>query len=168
MENFDNSGVRRQDRLLEEERAQELLATGEHGFLAMVEERDGVQAGYGVPLNFVWDGGKSIYFHGAPLGHKLVCLDFHPLVTFCIVGMTRVAPNKFTTAYESVLVRGAICRSLPDEEKRRALELILDKYSPHDKEVGIKYALKSMPRTEILRLDITSISGKAKKVLFAD
>jgi hypothetical protein len=32
---YDNNAVRRQDRLLSEERARELLSEGEYGFLAM-------------------------------------------------------------------------------------------------------------------------------------
>ena len=34
---YDNSGVRRQDRLLDETRARELLAAGEYGVLSLVE-----------------------------------------------------------------------------------------------------------------------------------
>ena len=45
-----------------------------------------------------------------------------------------------------------------------ALELLLDKFSPNDKAVGLKYAEKSFYRTEILKLHIQSISGKAKHV----
>ena len=43
-----------------------------------------------------------------------------------------------------------------------ALELILDKYCPEDKVVGLKYAEKSFHRTEIIRIDIESASGKQK------
>jgi hypothetical protein len=46
----------------------------------------------------------------------------------------------------------------------KALELIIDKYSPGDKEVGLKYAQKSFDRTEIIRLDIEKWSGKCKKI----
>ena len=44
---YDNSTVRRQDRLLEEERAREILQVGEYGFLAMAS----AEGGYGVPIN---------------------------------------------------------------------------------------------------------------------
>lgn len=53
MNNYDNSQVRRQDRLLDEERAEELLAEAEYGILSMVEQRDGKTAGYGIPINFI-------------------------------------------------------------------------------------------------------------------
>ena len=72
--------------------------------------------------------------------------------------------DKFTTNYESVILRGKIETDLPSAEKRKALELLLDKYSPEDKEVGLKYAEKSFHRTEILRFTIQTISGKAKQI----
>ena len=34
-------------------------------------------SGYGVPLNYVWDGNHSIYIHCAPEGHKLHALERH-------------------------------------------------------------------------------------------
>ena len=57
-----NDRVRRQDRLMDEARALELLREGEYGVLSMVA--DG--GGYGVPVNFVWDGVRSVYIHCAP------------------------------------------------------------------------------------------------------
>jgi nitroimidazol reductase NimA-like FMN-containing flavoprotein (pyridoxamine 5'-phosphate oxidase superfamily) len=73
-----------------------------------------------------------------------------------------VIPDQFTTAYESVLVNGTVALDLSDSEKLHALELILDKYSPDDKAVGMKYAEKSFQRTCVMRLDIASVSGKCK------
>ena len=43
-----NETVRRRDRLLNEERALELLKDGEYGVLSMVSEN----SGYGIPVNF--------------------------------------------------------------------------------------------------------------------
>lgn len=51
--NFDNSKVRRQERLLEQTQAQELLRHGEYGVLSMVENSNGKAGAYGIPLNFV-------------------------------------------------------------------------------------------------------------------
>ena len=159
--------VRRQDRLLDEERALEILQNEEYGVLSMVEvktDESETFAGYGIPINFVWDKNKYIYFHCAPEGHKLECIDKNPNVSFCIIGKTNVIPNKFTTAYESIIIRGKITHGLSDFEKMNALILILEKYSPEDIETGKKYAEKSFFRTEILRLEIESVSGKTKKV----
>lgn len=61
---YDNSPVRRQDRLLEGTRALELLHGGEYGFLAL-----GGGGGYGVPVNYAAEDDR-IYIHCAPQGEK--------------------------------------------------------------------------------------------------
>ena len=99
-----NDTVRRQDRLMDEERALELLRESEYGVLSM-QDVDG--SGYGVPLNYVWDGDHSIYIHCAPEGHKLRALEQHPQVSFCIIGRVHLLPRNFTTEYESVIRRSA-------------------------------------------------------------
>lgn len=165
MINFNNSDVRRQDRLLDLESATRIIKEGEFCILSMVEtDVEDIKRGYGIPISYVWDGDDCIYFHCAPAGHKLCCIDSNPNISLCIVGQTKVISNKFTTAYESVIIRGKVIRNLPEQERMRALEMILDKYSPNDKEVGLKYAEKSFHRTEILKVEIKSVSAKAKRI----
>ena len=159
---FDNSDVRRQDRLLDEEQAAALLRRAEWGVLSMC---DAGGAPYGIPVNYVWDGDSALYIHCAPEGRKLRCLDQEPKVSFCIVGNVNLLPSKFTTEYESIVLTGFAVRHLDEQERRHALELLLDKLSPDDKQVGMKYAEGSFHRVEIIRLDITSWSGKRKAVL---
>lgn len=158
---FDNSGVRRQDRLLELEDAIKLLESGEYGYLSLI---DG-DAPYGIPITYMWDGNRSIYLHCAPEGRKLRAIGDAPVpASFCIVGRTQVIPHKFTTAYESIVLEGTI-RLITDElESWKALKLLLDKYSPNDKVIGLKYSEKSFHRTRILRIDIERWSGKAKRL----
>ncbi len=176
IKNYDNSVVRRQDRLLDENRANELLKTGEYGILSFggdcgnvgCEESDVVnptdyRGGYCIPISYAWDGGEFIYFHCAPQGEKLHRLAVCGDVCFCVVGNTAVQPSKFTTLYESVLVFGKLEVMADDNERNKGIELLLDKYSPDDKPIGLKYAEKSLPRTVILRLKIGRVSGKCKK-----
>ena len=94
---YNNQDVRRQDRLLDETRAFEILRDGEYGILSMQSE-DGNGA-YGIPINYVWDRGNSIYIHCAPVGRKLRCIDACPNVSFCVTGRSRVIPDKLTTGY---------------------------------------------------------------------
>ena len=157
MEHYDNSEVRRQDRLLGGGPAAELLAEGEYGFLAI-----GGEEGYGVPLNFAWDEADSIYFHCAPEGEKLRRLEKASRVAFCVVGATEPQPSKFTTLYESVLVKGRVTQVTEDAARTEALALLTRKYCPDHIDTGAKYAAKSFPRTAVLRLAIEGISGKAK------
>ena len=156
--NYDNSTVRRQDRLLPKERAQELLQNSEYGFLAF-----GGETGYGIPINYV-QLGDALYFHCAPEGEKLRRLQQNPQVTFCVVGHTAPQPAKFTTEYESVMAFGKLVVVKDDAERMQALMALVGKYSPDYRETGRKYAEKSFHRTTILRLDITRISGKCKRM----
>ena len=158
---YDNTTVRRQDRLLEEERAIELLRTAEYGTLSMIDE-EGLP--YGIPVNYVWDGKDSLYIHCAPVGKKLRAVSAHPQVCFSIVGRVNLLPSKFTTEYESLVLKGTAHLGLPEVERMRALILLVEKLSPDDVEVGKKYAEKSFFRTEILRIDITEYSGKTKRI----
>ena len=159
---FNNKNVRRQDRLLDEARAYEIIKEGEYGVLSMITE-DGNGA-YGIPLSYVWDRGNSIYIHCAPVGRKLACIDVHPYVSFCIVGKTKVHPDKFTTGYESVVLKCTAHHSLHEAKRMSALSLLVSKYCPEHKIVGMNYAEKSFHRTEIIRLDIDEISGKCKNM----
>ena len=161
---YTNETVRRQDRLLDEARALELLAHGEYGVLSMVAD-DG---GYGIPVNFVWDGDSSVYIHCAPAGRKLRALATNPKVSLCIIGNVHLLPSRFTTEYESVILFGNARMNLSEEEKMNALRLLIDKLSPEHKQIGDKYARGSFHRVEIIRIDFTTFSGKRKSVPNAD
>ncbi len=156
---YSNSEVRRQDRLISESRAMELLADGEYGVMSVCCDDAGA---YGIPLSYVWNGKTSIYIHSATEGKKLKCLDKNSAVSFCVVGRTNVISEKFTTEYESIILHCQAFRNLPEDERMEALMLIVKKYSPNDIEVGEKYAEKSFHITEIIRLDIKTWSGKSK------
>ncbi len=161
---YNNETVRRRDRLMDKTRALELLRTSEYGVLSMVA--DG--GGYGIPINFVWDGKDSIYIHCAPEGRKLRALEEHPEVSLCLVGHVHLLPGKFTTEYESAIFFGKAHLHLTEEERMKALHLLIDKLSPDFKELGDKYAHKSFHRTEIIRVDFSTFTGKRKSVPQAD
>lgn len=156
---YTNEQVRRKDRLMDEEQATFLLKDGEYGVLSMQAEEGGA---YGIPVDYVWDGDAAIYIHCAPEGRKLRCIAGCNRVSFCIVGKTCVISNQFTTEYESLVLSCKAHIGLNAKERMHALDLLLDKYSPEDKALGKKYAEKSFHRTEIIRLDIESGSGKCK------
>ena len=149
--------IRRKDRIMDNEQALRLLETGEYGFLAMCGKNG---YGYGIPLNYVLDG-KSIYFHCATEGFKLENIRHNNRVSFCVTGRTQVLPVQFFTTYESVLVFGRIVYDLPGEERRKALDLLVARYSPDFMDISKTYISKSFYRTNILRLDIECLSGKS-------
>lgn len=160
-----NDTVRRQDRLMTESRALELLKTSEYGILSMVDEKGNP---YGIPVNYVWDGKNSIYIHCAPEGKKLRAISQNAQVSFCIVGNVNILPKNFTTEYESVLLYGEAHIGLTNEEKMQALGLLVDKLSSNYKELGDKYSRASFHRVEIIRVDFTTFTGKCKTVKHAD
>lgn len=158
---YANEKVRRQDRLMTEERALELLRDGEYGVLSMVDENGDA---YGIPVNYVWNGDETIYIHCAPEGKKLRSIEKNPIVSFCIIGNVNLLPDKFTTEYESVILKGKAYFNLSDEEKKDAISLLIDKLSSDFKELGNKYAAKSFHRLGMIRVDFSEYSGKCKHV----
>ena len=152
--------IRRKDRMLDNEKAMNLLETGEYGFLAMCGENG---YGYGVPLNYAVDG-KSLYFHCATEGFKLDSIRQNNRVSFCVTGRTKVLPAQFSTAYESALVFGRISDRLSEEERRKALNLLAAKYSPDFTEVSKEYISRTFSQTNVLRLDVEHLSGKSKPI----
>ena len=86
-----------------------------------------------------------------PEGRKLCILQNCNQASFCVVGRTRVVSNQFSTEYESIVINGTMICQLEETEKRKALELLLDKYSPEDKKGGVEVYRKvfsSYPRLE--------------------
>lgn len=158
---YNNKTVRRQDRLLNEYRAVELLQNNEFGILSMIDD-NGLP--YAIPINFVWDKKNAIYIHCAMDGKKINALLKNTNVSFCIVGDVNLLSNKFTTEYESVIVKGKVELNISDNEKNMAIELLLAKFSPNDLVIGRKYAEKSFYRTRIIRIDVTEFSGKTKRI----
>ena len=158
---YTNKDVRRQDRLMDEDKANELLKNSEYGVLSMQAEDGG---GYGVPVNYVWDGKDSIYIHCAIDGEKLRCIKNNNKVSFCVIGHTHLIPSKFTTEYESIILKGTAHIDLDDEEKTKALMLIVKTFSPDFLKLGAKYSEKSFQRVNLIRVDFTQWSGKCKHV----
>lgn len=157
--NYNNESVRRQDRLLTEPAAIELFSGGEYGVLSLQAEAGG---GYGIPMNYVWDGESRIYLHCATEGEKLRCIAANNKASFCVVGKTEVISAKFTTNYESIILK---CIAEPvhdDVERVRALELLVEKYSSDFKSNGHSYISKFISQTTIIRLQVYEWSGKTK------
>ncbi len=135
-----NRSMRRKDRQMSQETAIELLERGEYGVLSSVDE-DGQP--YGVPVNYVFDGKDSIYFHCAQEGHKLDNLRSNPKVSFTIVGNHQIMDWIFSTAYESVILFGT-AQEVEGDEKYQRLKMLAQKFSPdymHEFEKDIEKAM---------------------------
>ena len=154
--------IRRQDRILDKSDAIKLLQTAEYGFLSLGESRNGYA--YGIPINFAYSwADNAIYFHCAPAGHKLDNLKRNNKVSFCVVGVTELLSEKFSTLYESVIVFGYAEIAQTDEEKRFALRKLLEKYSSEYLEQGEKYVESALNKTLTFKIIIEHITAKTKK-----
>lgn len=156
---YHTDDIRRQDRCMDEERSRELFMECEYGVLSLVDS-EGMP--YGIPVNFVFERPGHLYIHCAPEGRKLQCLAHTPHVSLCMVGYTHVLASQFTTEYESVIVTGTARIGLSEEEKRHALMLLVEKYSPDFRREGATAIRRSLHRTKVIRIDIETFSGKHK------
>ena len=151
--------LRRQDRQMDVISAVELLKNGEFGVLSMISEEGNP---YGIPISYVWDGENSVYIHAAREGKKLIFIEKNNNISLCVVGKTNVMPEKFSTEYESIILSGEAKIICNEEERMKALLLLVKKYSSGYMDEGKVYAEKSNNKTEIIRLDISEWSGKMR------
>ena len=150
--------MRRSDRAIEKEEAFQILENGEYGVLSTVGSDN---QPYGFPVSFcVFD--HNIYFHCAFEGHKIDNFTYNPKVSFCVIGNTCVLPSKFSTEYESTIVFGLLSEVF-DNEKQKALEGLVHKYSSDHLPDGLKYIGKQKDKTKVFRIAIETITGKARK-----
>jgi nitroimidazol reductase NimA-like FMN-containing flavoprotein (pyridoxamine 5'-phosphate oxidase superfamily) len=150
--------VRRKDREIETQDAIKLLSNGEYGILSTVGDDN---QPYGIPLSYAYEN-NSIFFHCALDGHKIENIENNPKVSFCVIGKTKVLPEKFSTEYESAVAFG-VASEIQGAERNKALLLLIKKYSPEFIEEGHKYIEKLNKATKVIKIEIDHISGKARK-----
>jgi len=149
--------MRRKDKALQKDAAVHLLRDCEYGVLSTV---DGEGQPYGVPLNYVLMN-DCLYFHCALEGHKLDNILASDKVSFCVVGRTNVLPVEFSTEFESVIASGR-ASIVEGDERYQALVGLVEKYSPEFLDEGHKYIEQHDSRTKVVKIDIHSMTGKAK------
>jgi len=153
------NAIRRKDRELNRTETESILVKGTYGVLSMNGEND---YAYGVPLSYVYTG-NSIYLHCAAEGRKITRIRNDNRVSFCVVGEAIPLVDQFSMKYESAIVFGKTYE-VDQEEKLKALILIVEKYSTGEYlEKGKAYALNSLHKTAVIRVDIELISGKARR-----
>lgn len=153
--------LRRMDRYLDAAASQELLASSVYGVLATVDAQGQPHA---TPLTYAYDssedGVQCLYFHSAQAGQKLDNIAHESRVAFTVVGSTRLLPDKFSIAYQSVMVFGTISLVEDTEAKKMALVRIANKYSPGHAPEAAALISNIEQKTAVLRLVIEHISGK--------
>jgi uncharacterized protein len=150
--------IRRKDREIKKQETIDLLDSAEYGVLSTVGQDN---QPYGVPLNYVYKN-NCIYFHCALSGHKIDNIENNAKVSFCVVGNTKVLPAQFATEYESAVAFG-VASEVEGVEKYNAFVWILEKYSPAFIEEGKLYIAQKDKVAKVFKIEINSISGKARK-----
>jgi hypothetical protein len=147
--------MRRKDLVLSEEEAWEIMRDSEFGFLATVGA-DG--SPYGVVLSHAAAQGH-IYFHCAMDGHKLDNIRANPQVCYTAVSVHQVLPAKMSAYYRSAAAFGIARILTEDQEKRQALRLLMDKYSPGYICKALENPAPDM-RTCVFAIHVEKITGK--------
>lgn len=147
--------MRRFKQQLPQEEAIQILETATNGVLSLIDP-DGNP--YGIPMSFVFDGDRSIYFHCALSGRKLDCIRANPRCCFTVVDRDEIRPQEFTTYFKSVIAEGEISAVREEDAMIAALRLLSSKYSPGiacESEIS-----KGLSRVMVLKMSINSITGK--------
>ncbi len=155
---YDNSIVRRQDRLLDEACARELSAGSGFGFLSPGEDA------CGIPVNYIWNGESPLFILCVHGERKLRCIGRNDRLSFCLVARTGVRPAQSTTVCESIVPDRRVRCGLPPEKRTTTLQLLPAEYAPAHRQMRRRVAETSFARTEIVRLGIVPLSGKTKRV----
>jgi uncharacterized protein len=150
--------MRRSDRAIQKEEALHILKNAEYGVLSTADIEF---QPYGVPVNFCVIE-RDIFFHSAIEGHKIDNIMNNPKVSFCVVGNTRVLPEKFGTIYESTIIFGSASEVFTNE-KQAALECLLHKYSENYFTEGLKYIDALDQKTRVFKISIETVTGKSNK-----
>lgn len=151
--------MRRKDRQITDEAAKVILEKAEFGTLSMLGKDN---KPYGIPINFAYKD-NVIYLHGAVKGKKLDNMAAHPEVCFSAVSEHEVVPEEFSSRFKSCIVFGKMTLAENDEEKRRGLLALVDKYSPDFYEKGLKEIDKYWNALKVMKIEIESINGKHHK-----
>ena len=141
---------------MDERILEEILKGSEICRIAMVDS----ELPYILPFNYGYED-RCIYIHSAPDGKKIDLLRKNNRVCFEIEHTARIIKDekacKWSTLYRSVVGYGEIEILTEQDQKRNGLEIIM---SHHGAPELIDFGPKQMSQMVILKLIITSITGK--------
>ena len=151
--------MRRKDRQLSDVDALNILKKGEYGMLATSDIQN---FPYVAPMSYVYVD-NCIYLHCATEGQKLDNIKENAKVSFCVVGDTKVIPESFGTAFESVILFGTAEIIQDKQEMVKGLRALVAKYSSDFKALGEEYINKDSGSTRVIKINILHITGKNRE-----
>lgn len=149
--------MRRKDREMDEAFAWQVLENAPYATLSLV---DGDMP-YAIPLSPVVIG-KSIYFHCAPEGRKIDALSTSTIVNLSCVSTAIPVAWDFSLEYSSALFEGTITIIEDEQEKIHALRELCLRYAQSNMSEVDNAINRSIKRTTILRMNVTTATGKRK------
>ncbi|RVU55007.1 pyridoxamine 5'-phosphate oxidase family protein [Anaerosphaera multitolerans] len=148
--------MRRKKQILPLEISENILKRRTAGVLALSGDNN---YPYALPISYVYYDNK-IYFHCAKTGHKIDAIEKNDRVSFCVIDKDRIVAEEFTTYFRSVIVFGKAHILENAEEKRRALKLLAEKYSPEFMESSEVEIKREFNLVTVVEISIEHISGK--------
>ena len=153
--------MRRTKQLLSPAETVEILQACPYGVLAVHGDQG---YPYAVPLSYTYHDGR-LFLHFALDGHKLDSILKDERVSFAVVETAKVVPEAFTTHYRTTIVFGRMKLLTEVGEKIKALECILEKYSPDYLPAGLAQIEKDLDRFCAAELKIEHMTGKVSLAL---
>ena len=146
----------KEDNQLPQDQALEILEKAPYGVLALEGDN---HYPYAVPINYAFADNR-IYFHGATEGHKVDAAKRNEKVSFCAVTKADIVPDAYNCLFLSAIAFGKI-RIIEDaEEKQKALQLMVNKYSKGFEEGGKAYIKSSWDEVLTFVIELEHITGK--------
>lgn len=147
--------MRRSEKQLNDAETAELLKKGEIIHLSFAD--GGIP--YGVAMNYGYKNG-TIYLHCAYDGRKMDFIKANPRTSFTVVAASELIKKEtscgWTCAFQSVMGEASVEILTDDAEKRAGLDALMEHYGRFEN----SYPDKMIERTCVLRLNITSCTGK--------
>lgn len=147
--------MRRNRQALSRAECESVLRAGTSGVLSLLS-LDGFP--YGVPLSYALVDGV-IVFHGALEGQKADCIRHDSRASFCVIDKDDVIPEKYTTAYRSVIVKGRIALVTEEKQKHDLCMALAKRFYPVEAEAEAEYA-RFAARLCMMVLTPEEITGK--------
>ena len=149
--------MRRQDRLISELEARNILEKKNIGRIGMCTENQP----YVIPVLYLYSSeDNSIYIHSATKGRKIETLRKNPNVCFEVDIERELIKGKaacdWGMKYKSVIGFGKAVFVEDAESKRKALDIIMQNYS----EGAFEYSEEAVKKTVVIKVEIESMTGK--------
>lgn len=150
--------MRRKDREKSSEFAYGVFDEAPFATLSMIAEGKP----YGIPISPARRE-DVFYFHCAKEGRKVDAFCENNEISLSAVSRWEPVPLDFSLEYASAVATGKVLLVEDEREKREALRLITERYSPEDLKLFEDYVKTAMDVTAVYKFSVQDITGKARE-----